>query len=143
LRLTAFIGVDLAWKVDGKYSGAALLAGDRAGATLTAIADGLCSLDAVVDFVRRQAVGTAVVAVDCSLVVKNPTGQRPCETALSRRFGAYGAARTRRTSDGRTPRADRGWSRRWGATGSGTEALRRPPRVSRGGGCSRSTRTRQ
>lgn len=88
----AFIGIDLAWKVDGNHSGLAVLTGDGEGVTLAAVAEGCTSLVAVCDFVAQQARPTTVVAVDCSLVVTNRSGQRACETAIAKAYGRYHAS---------------------------------------------------
>jgi len=87
-----FIGVDLAWAVDQKHTGVAVMDGDHRGVRLTALSADLRTLRDVAEFVCSRATGDAVVAVDASLIVKNESGQRPCETAIGRAFGKFGAS---------------------------------------------------
>jgi predicted RNase H-like nuclease len=87
-----FIGVDLAWAVDRKHTGVAVMEGDHRGVQLTALSTELRSLRNVVEFVCSRAGDDAVVAVDASLIVKNEVGQRPCESAIGRAFGRFGAS---------------------------------------------------
>jgi len=89
---TSFIGIDLAWKVDGNHTGGAVLEGSAKGVRLTAVSTGIRSLGAVVDFVAAHARADAVVAIDGPLIVSNRTGQRPCETQMARRFWRQGAS---------------------------------------------------
>jgi predicted RNase H-like nuclease len=91
MTATTFIGVDLAWKTEGNHSGIAVLAGDEQQIQLKALAKGIVSMAGVVDFIRSHSHPDSVVAVDASLVVKNATGQRPCETLISKHFGRYQA----------------------------------------------------
>ena len=83
----SFIGLDLAWRVDSKHSGVAVLSGREDKVRLTAISEGLYSMQGVVEFIAKHATANSVLAVDAPLVVKNKIGQRPCETLISRRFG--------------------------------------------------------
>jgi predicted RNase H-like nuclease len=87
-----FIGVDLAWKTDGNHSGIAVLVGDKRQAQLSALAEDLLSMEGVVHFIASHAAANTVVAVDASLVVRNQTGQRPCETLISKQFGRFHAS---------------------------------------------------
>jgi predicted RNase H-like nuclease len=89
---SAFIGVDLAWKTDGKHTGVAVLSGDQDGVQLAAVAEGLTSRSSVVAFVAAHLLQTSVIAIDASLVVPNETGQRLCEGLVSRAFGGFGAS---------------------------------------------------
>jgi predicted RNase H-like nuclease len=91
MTATTFIGVDLAWKTEGNHSGIAVLVGDERQVELRAFAEGLVSMAGVVDFIVSNSNADSVVAVDASLVVKNATGQRPCETLISKHFGRYDA----------------------------------------------------
>jgi predicted RNase H-like nuclease len=86
-----FIGVDLAWKTDGNHSGIAVLSGDERGVQLSRLSSDITSMAGVVDFVVSHSMTDSVVAVDASLVVNNSTGQRPCETMISKEFGRYHA----------------------------------------------------
>lgn len=87
-----FIGVDLAWRSEANHTGAVALSGDADGATLRAVADPMRTLEAVKQFIARHETATTIVAVDAPLIIGNPTGQRPCETALGRRYGAREAS---------------------------------------------------
>lgn len=86
--MPTFIGIDLAWRSDKNHSGGAVLRGDRRAVTLLRVAPDLCSLAEVEDFIDSNSSADTVVAVDAPLVIGNHTGQRPCETEISRRFGA-------------------------------------------------------
>jgi predicted RNase H-like nuclease len=87
-----FIGLDLAWKIDGNHSGIAVLIGNTRGVRLHAVSQNIRSQAAVIDFIAAQARDTTVVAIDGSLIVRNATGQRPCERLIAQRFGRYHAA---------------------------------------------------
>lgn len=86
-----FIGVDLAWKTDGNHSGVAVLFGDDRGIQVSRLSCDIISMAGVVNFVVCHSMTDSVVAVDASLVVNNATGQRPCETMISKEFGRYHA----------------------------------------------------
>ena len=92
MQPASFVGLDVAWNVDVKHSGVAVLVGDEHRVRLTAVSEGLSSLSGVVDFITRHSADTSVVAVDASLVVVNETGQRPCEREIGQTFGQYGAS---------------------------------------------------
>jgi len=87
-----FLGLDLAWKVDGNHSAIAVLTGDDCAIQLKTISDGLYSLIDVESFIEAHSGPTTVLAVDASLVVKNATGQRRCETLIGKEFGRYHAS---------------------------------------------------
>lgn len=81
-----FVGVDLAW---GQRNPTGLAVIDDTGALVHVSAathddDVLAQLGPYVD-------GPCVVAIDAPLVVTNPTGTRPCETALNRDFRRFHA----------------------------------------------------
>ncbi len=81
-----FIGVDLAWG-ERNPSGLAVLDEDgRVVAEALATSD-----DEIAAFVSAHDDGGAVLALDAPLVVRNPTGCRPCEAELQRRYGRVGA----------------------------------------------------
>lgn len=86
--MPTFIGVDLAWQSNKNHSGGAVLRGDQLGLTLHALSSGLKSLGDVEEFIRIHTGVDTVVAVDAPLIIENENGQRPCETEVSRRFGA-------------------------------------------------------
>lgn len=87
-----FIGLDAAWKIDGNHSGVAVLRGGVSGVSLAALSAGLCSQSGVLDFIKEHACDDTVLAIDCSLVVGNRTGQRPCERQVASAFGRYHAS---------------------------------------------------
>jgi len=89
---STFVGLDLAWKINGNHSGLAVLSGGRRGVQLKAVSENVTSQAGVVAFMQSYALVHMVMAVDCSLVVKNTTGQRPCETAVAKAFGRYHAS---------------------------------------------------
>lgn len=88
---TTFIGIDLAWQSDKNHTGIVVARGDESGATADVASAGIASLDGVVAFVREHATENTVIAVDAPLIIRNHTGQRPCETEVSRRFAAQHA----------------------------------------------------
>jgi predicted RNase H-like nuclease len=75
MTATTFLGVNLAWKTEGNHSGIAILEGDERQVQLSTLAEGIVSM-----------AGASSV-----LIVKNATGQRPCETLISKHFGRYDA----------------------------------------------------
>jgi len=111
--LPAFVGIDLAWGTKAR-TGMAVV--DDAGRLLQSGA--VRTDDEINDWLRTFAGGVVVAAVDAPLVVPNETGQRRCETEISRAFwrykiGAHSSNRSRAEFD--PPRAatlaDRfGWS---------------------------------
>ncbi len=88
----SFIGIDMAWKIDGNHSGIAIMVGDAQQVALEAVSTHIASLAGVVDFVRPHASTDCVIAIDASLVVRNATGQRPCETLIAKTFGRFHAS---------------------------------------------------
>ncbi len=87
-----FIGVDLAWRSDRNYTGAAVLSGSRRGAHLVAVAGPIRSRSDVRKFVADHAASVTFVAIDAPLIIPNATGQRRCETAVGARYGAREAS---------------------------------------------------
>jgi len=81
-----FVGVDLAWGVRNPTGIAVLDAGGRL-VHICAARDDADVLDALRPFVQ----GACAVGFDAPLVVTNPTGQRPAETALNRDFRRFEA----------------------------------------------------
>ena len=49
-------------------------------------------MDGIVDFVAQQFGAGTVIAIDASLIVKNASGQRRCETEVAVRFGKHHAS---------------------------------------------------
>lgn len=90
--MPTFIGIDLAWKSDGKHTGAAVLERDRNTVRLCEEPSGLQTLDEVEAFIERPAAPGMVVAIDAPLVISNYTGERSCETEIGRRFGVAHAS---------------------------------------------------
>ncbi len=90
--MTSFIGIDMAWKIDGNNSAIAVMVGDADRVELTCISKDLNTLDGIIGFVRRNLSENSVIAIDASLVVTNETGQRPCEKLIGKTFGRYHAS---------------------------------------------------
>ncbi|HXI14537.1 MAG TPA: DUF429 domain-containing protein [Thermoanaerobaculia bacterium] len=88
MTITTFIGIDLAWQSDKNHTGIVVARGDDSGAIADVASEGIASLEAIVAFVQEHATANTVIAIDAPLVIRNATGQRPCETEISRRFGA-------------------------------------------------------
>ncbi|BBN46140.1 hypothetical protein JPH1_06150 [Mycobacterium avium subsp. hominissuis] len=126
-----FAGVDLAW-AGRNPTGVAVIDSGGELVSVGAVRDDDEILAALDPYVR----GECLVAFDAPLVVNNPTGQRPAETALNRDFRRFQAG-THPCNTGKPEFADGrgrpGWPRRWAS---------RWTRVRRGPGApSRSTRT--
>ena len=84
-----FLGVDLGWY--GKPSGLASLALEGCVVRLRSIARLERTCD-ILDWIRTEAgSGSAVVAVDAPLVIRNQTGIRPVERELNRDFRRFHA----------------------------------------------------
>jgi predicted RNase H-like nuclease len=92
MSLTSFIGIDMAWRIDGNHSGIAVMTGDEQQVRLDAVSADITSMTGVVEYVTSHAGGDAVVSIDASLVVRNETGQRACEAMVAREFGKYHAS---------------------------------------------------
>jgi predicted RNase H-like nuclease len=81
-----FVGVDLAW-AGRNPTGVAVVDSDGALVSVGAVRADDEILAALHPYVR----GDCLVAFDAPLVVNNPTGQRPAETALNRDFRRFEA----------------------------------------------------
>jgi predicted RNase H-like nuclease len=81
-----FAGVDLAW-AGRNPTGVAVVDSDGDLVSVCAVRDDAEILAALQPYVR----GDCLVAFDAPLVVTNPTGQRPAETALNRDFRRFEA----------------------------------------------------
>lgn len=90
--MITFIGIDLAWRSDGNHTGGCVLRGDRSGAQLVCVSDSISTAEAVGAFVETHATASTVIAIDAPLIIHNPTGQRPCETAVGKEYGARDAS---------------------------------------------------
>jgi len=88
---TTFIGIDLAWKSELNPTGIAILQGDREGAQLISLSTIYPEMS-VADFVTANATAETVIAIDAPLIIVNETGQRGCETAVGKRYGAREAS---------------------------------------------------
>jgi predicted RNase H-like nuclease len=108
-----FVGIDLAW---GARARTGLAAVDGAGRLVRSAV--VRTDDEIDDWLRTLAGDIVVAAVDAPLIVPNNTGQRRCETEISRAFwrykiGAHSSNRARPEFD--PPRAEKlaqrfGWS---------------------------------
>jgi predicted RNase H-like nuclease/ppGpp synthetase/RelA/SpoT-type nucleotidyltranferase len=101
-----FVGLDLAWG-EKKPSGVAVL--DGSGRLVHVAAHG--SDEEIVAALAPYVEGDCLVAIDAPLVVRNPTGNRPCEAALNRDFARFDAgahpANTSKPEFAQTPRGAR------------------------------------
>ncbi|HEV2615350.1 MAG TPA: DUF429 domain-containing protein [Candidatus Acidoferrales bacterium] len=86
---TTFVGIDLAW-TEKNRSGVAVLTGDRCGAHL--IDADLKDYADVLTYVENHTQDSTVIAIDAPLIIRNETGQRPCESALSKNYGSRHAS---------------------------------------------------
>ena len=85
----AFLGVDLGWY--GKPSGLASIAIDREGLSLRDVTR-LEGTDDILRWIKSEAGGgSAVVAVDAPIVIRNRIGIRDAERELNREFRRYHA----------------------------------------------------
>ena len=66
--------------------------GNSRGVRLVELSENLFTRSAVAEFILDRAGENSVAAIDASLIVKNDTGQRPCETLIGREFGRFGAS---------------------------------------------------
>jgi predicted RNase H-like nuclease len=89
--VTSFIGLDMAWRIDGNHSGIAVMEGDAEQVRLTRVSADVTSMAGVVDLIRDHASTDTVVAIDAPLVIKNEKGQRDCERLINSHFGRYHA----------------------------------------------------
>ena len=80
-----FVGVDLAWGQTAR-TGLCLIEGGRVTAS-----DSVRTDAEILDWLSRLVEAPCVVSFDAPMVVRNPTGCRPCEKTLSRCFGTYQA----------------------------------------------------
>jgi predicted RNase H-like nuclease len=82
-----FVGVDLAWG-QNKITGLATI-----GASGQLLAATQRKTDSeIIDWLRPWTAGPCLVAIDAPIIVTNPTGNRPCESLVSRHFGKYDAS---------------------------------------------------
>ncbi len=89
---TNFIGIDLAWKSDQNPTTVIVLRGGRSGANLCARSDRLTSTEAILSFVLEHSGSGSVVAIDAPLIIANESGQRACETLVSKEYSTREAS---------------------------------------------------
>ena len=103
-----FAGVDLAW-AGRNPTGIAVLDVDGRLVHIGAVRDD----DAVLAALRPYVQGDCLVGFDAPLVVINPTGQRPAETALNRDFRRFEAGTHPCNPNSPTVRAGGDWPTPW------------------------------
>lgn len=81
-----FVGVDLAWGLKS-ITGLAVI--DSAGRLLAATERR--TDEEILEWLRPWTSGPCLVAMDAPLVVRNATGNRPCESLVTKYFGKYNA----------------------------------------------------
>jgi len=81
------VGLDLAWGTTAR-TGAAVVGSDGQLVESSSLLDDW----EIVEFLRPYADSIRTAAIDAPLVVKNETGQRPCERQISAAFGRYEAS---------------------------------------------------
>jgi predicted RNase H-like nuclease len=81
-----FVGLDLAWG-EKHHTGVAVVDSDGRLLHIGTAQDDISIEDAVARYVSDD----CLVAIDAPLIVKNPTGYRPCETALNHDFQRFEA----------------------------------------------------
>jgi predicted RNase H-like nuclease len=72
--MISFIGIDMAWRIDGNHSGIAVMEGDAHQVCLAAISRDVTSMAGAVDFVASHSSSNEVMAIEELLVVKNAIG---------------------------------------------------------------------
>ena len=89
--MTLLSGIDLAWRSERNGTGIAfgLLQHDQL--LVTDVATGLVSLDAVLAKIDRQD-SLQGLAIDAPLIIRNASGQRPCERLIGAHYGARKAS---------------------------------------------------
>jgi predicted RNase H-like nuclease len=84
------LGVDLAWSEREPCNETGVVALEPSGVIVAA---GWCrGVAEVVDWMTAMAKPDTLAFVDASLLVTNPTGQRPCETEVARHYGRWKVA---------------------------------------------------
>jgi predicted RNase H-like nuclease len=87
-----FIGLDLAWG-ERNNTASAVLESIAGGVTarLVDFQERLQSDEAILHYLNSMSVNGTCIAIDAPLIVRNPTGARPVDKEITRRFGRYGA----------------------------------------------------
>jgi len=88
---STFIGVDFAWLSDRNGTGIAVARGGGA-AEIVQVVSGIRGVRGIASAIADAATTNTVVAIDAPLIINNQTGRRPCESEISRRFGARHAS---------------------------------------------------
>ena len=137
-----FVGLDLAWG-EKNQTGVAAIDSDGRLLHVGAAQDDADIIDAIAPFIG----GECLVAFDAPLIVNNPTGHRPAETAFNRDFQKFdagarpGVRRQARTQESAAPP---GWPPRststWIPPRARAERRSRSIRTRRPSCCSNSTR---
>jgi predicted RNase H-like nuclease len=91
-NVITFFGIDLAWQSERYNTGIAVLRGDRGCAELICVSDSICKIADVREFVESHSGASTIIAIDAPLIIKNTVGQRPCETAVGRKYGSREAS---------------------------------------------------
>jgi predicted RNase H-like nuclease len=86
MHAVQFVGIDLAWGAAAN-TGLCLVDGEHVVDSAVAKTDA-----EILNWVRPHTDGDCVVAIDAPLIVRNQAGRRPCEQAISRRFGQHHAS---------------------------------------------------
>lgn len=88
------VGIDLAWHCDKHPTAIALGALDNGVLSVVSVEASVLSVDEIVqriDLASKVAGAVTGIAIDASLIIPNRSGQRACETAISKHYGARGA----------------------------------------------------
>ena len=125
-----FVGLDLAWG-EKNHTGIAVVDSDGRLLHVGIEQDDESIEAAIAPYVSDE----CLVAIDAPLIVKNPTGYRPCESALNRDFQRFDAGARPAFTD--NPLFDPPRGACWRARSASTWTPHRPPVV----GPSRCTRT--
>jgi len=84
-------GIDLAWQSDKNATAISTGTLESGVLTVTRIMDGLYSLQSVIGAVGDFP-GSTGVAIDAPLIVRNQSGQRPCEREVGKAYGSRKAS---------------------------------------------------
>lgn len=90
--VTTFIGVDFAWQSERNGTGIAVARGEGPSAAIVDLFSGVRGIERIATAILDSAAEDTVVAVDAPLIINNQSGRRPCESEISRRFGAQHAS---------------------------------------------------
>ncbi|MGH9424029.1 MAG: DUF429 domain-containing protein [Thermoanaerobaculia bacterium] len=90
--MQTFIGIDLAWQSERNATGIAVARAEHEEALLVEVVAGVRGMNEVVALIERWSTQNTVIAIDAPLIIRNVTGRRPCESEISRRFGARHAS---------------------------------------------------